>query len=204
LCRRIQCIACEDDTFRDCATSSFRYVVCSLCFASDIVSAFNENKGRALRIRIVGFVRCATNAKFWFSFSNSPNAYVYVLKKTSRRFDPRGATPSSPKQIPVHTLFTRFAMLRVSYNATRLARISSSLNPIHSTTGGRSISTAGGRIVTANTSDPSSLEVSFDDGARYNLHSLWLRDACRDASHVEGTAPFFSQLAIFKLRKWPT
>ena len=31
-----------------------------------------------------------------------------------------------------------------------------------------------------------SATVSFEDHATFEFHALWLRDACRDASHVEG------------------
>ena len=32
------------------------------------------------------------------------------------------------------------------------------------------------------------MDISFTDGSTFRFHSLWLRDACRDASHVAAQA----------------
>jgi len=43
-------------------------------------------------------------------------------------------------------------------------------------------------LKSAKLADPRSVEVSFTDGSSYRFHSLWLRDGCRDHSHVEASS----------------
>ena len=60
------------------------------------------------------------------------------------------------------------------------------------------------RLVSARADNTSrDAELSFDDGSRYLCLALWLRDACRDAAHVEpqservlGASPLVSRLPL--------